>query len=261
MIRVLIVDDAPLAREGIRLRLQDEPNIEVVGEAADGPTAVAAAHALVPDLIFLDVQMPGLDGFQVLERLADVHLPAVILVTAFESYAIKAFESHALDYLLKPIDGRRFRDALDRARRAVSHADELQRLHQRIADLLHAYGHESAAATPETPAVVPQFLTRVAVKDRNRFLLLNVGEVHFIESAGDYVRLNARGRSFLVRMTLSELERRLDPRSFARIHRSTIVNLDRVTEIAPQVSGDFDVVLNDARVLRMSRSYRDRLLS
>jgi two-component system LytT family response regulator len=238
MIKALIVDDEPLAREGIRARLIGEPDIEVVGEAADGFEAVAAIASLAPDLLFLDVHMPGLDGFEVLRRLP-TPVPAVVLVTAYDSYAVRAFEAQALDYLLKPINGARFGEVLGRVRRTLLP----------VADSRGPRAHSPAA-----------HLARFPVKDRDRFLLLKPEQVDWIHSAGNYAELHARGRSFLVRMTMSDLEEKLDPARFVRIHRSTIVNLDRVSEIRPELHGEFEVVIEGGTKLRLSRRYRDRLL-
>jgi two-component system LytT family response regulator len=238
MIRALIADDEPLAREGIRVMLADLADIDVVGEAADGVEAVAAIENLAPDLLFLDVQMPGIDGFEVLRRLPAA-VPAVVLVTAYDRHAVKAFEAQALDFLLKPISTTRFGEVIGRVRRSLAQTAE-PRL--------------SRAVSP--PAHLPRF----PVKDRERFLLLKPEEVEWIHSAANYAELHARGRSFLVRMTMSELEERLDPARFVRIHRTTIVNIDRVSEIQPEHHGEFQVVLQDGAKLRLSRRYRDRLL-
>jgi two-component system LytT family response regulator len=234
MIRTLIVDDAPIVREGIRLLLAAEKDIEVVGEAADGHEAVSAITDLEPDLTFLDVQMPGLDGFQVMEQCAGRSMGAVIFVTAYDNYALRAFEVNALGYLLKPIAPRHFHAALARAR--------------------HLVGADAPAAR-NAPG-----LPRLVVKDHDRFILLRHEDVDWISSAGDYVHLHAAGRSYLVRKTMSELEETLTPRNFARVHRTSIVNVDRIKEIKPLPQGDFVVKLHDGTVLRMSRSYRDRLL-
>ena len=278
MIRVLVVDDEPLAREGIKVRLEREADMEVVGEAADGPEAVAAITTLHPDLVFLDVQMPGMDGFEVVERVAGVHLPVIVFATAYDEYALRAFEVHALDYLLKPVTARRFEEALRRARTEVGRGMERE-THRRLVELLDAWRSAAtvSAATHALPPEPPQqqqppppapqalhgggaYLTRLVVRDGERFLLLRAEEIDWVESAANYVRLHARGTSYLVRATMAELERRLDPSRFTRIHRSTIVNTDRIREIRPEWHGDFDVVLTTGKALRLSRSYRDRLL-
>jgi two-component system LytT family response regulator len=253
-IRTLIVDDEPLAREGLRVRLSREADVDIVGEAIDGDSAIEAIHALTPDLVFLDVQMPGLGGFDVLERVSGTHLPVVIFVTAYDQYALKAFDVHALDYLLKPFSDARFAQALDRARQAVtsSASDADRDVDRRVAALLAA----RADAKP-----VKTWLTRLPVKDRDRFLLLRVEEITWIEAAQNYVQIHARKHEFLVRCTMADLESQLDPAKFSRIHRSALVNLDRIREIRPAWHGDFDVILEDGTQLKLSRHYRDRLLT
>jgi two-component system LytT family response regulator len=236
MIRTLIIDDAPLVREGIRLLLEPEKDIEIIGEAADGPTAVACIAQLRPDLIFLDVQMPNFDGFEVLERAASPTC-AVIFVTAYDDYALRAFEANAVGYLLKPITPKLFQSALHRARQLLSSGSPGDGV--------------KTAARP---------LPRLVAKDHGRFVLLRPEEVDWITSAGDYVEFHTRGRTFLVRQPISELEETLDPHMFVRIHRTTIVNVDRIQEIEPLAQGDFSVKLEGGTLLRLSRSYRARLL-
>jgi two-component system LytT family response regulator len=237
-ITAVIVDDESLARDAIRLRLQDEPDISVVGEAADGTEAVELVRSRQPDLLFLDVQMPAMDGFAVIEKVSAVHLPVVVFVTAHDHYALKAFETHALDYLLKPFTASRFHAALNWARLEVAKRRQ---------------SSERSAG--------PGYLVRVAVKRDQRIVLVSVADVDWFESAANYVRLHTRGTSDVVRTTMSDLERQLDPARFARIHRSTIVQLDRIDDIIAAWHGDFDVTLRDGTVLRLSRNYRERVLS
>jgi two-component system, LytTR family, response regulator len=249
MIRVLIADDESLARDGIRLRLRDAPDVEVVGEAGDGPEATRRVKALKPDLLFLDIQMPGFDGFEVLRRVAPVHLPAVIFATAYDRYALQAFETHAVDYLLKPFGSARFNEALQWARHTLGREEALEAAHRRTAGIIEP-----------APAPGGGYVRRLAVKDGRRFLLVKVEDVDWIEAALNYVELHSRGRSYLIRTTLTELCETLDPAMFARIHRSTVVNLDRVKEITLGDGGDFVVWLQDGAGLRLSRGYRERLL-
>lgn len=227
MIRTVIVDDEPLARQGIRLRLEKQKDIEVAGEAADGPAAVQLVREVRPDLLFLDVQMPGMSGFDVLAEIADVHVPVVVFVTAHDQYAIRAFDVNAVDYLLKPFTQERFDEALARARRDL--------------------------ATTEP-------LSRLVVRTRDVYVILKAEEIEWLEAAANYVGVHARGKSFLIRSTISNLEEKLDPRRFARIHRSTIVNIDRVAEIRSDAHGDYEVTLTSGKLLRMTRNYSDRLL-
>jgi two-component system LytT family response regulator len=250
MIRALIADDEALARDGIRLRLRDAADVEVVGEAGDGPEAARRIKLLKPDLLFLDIQMPGYDGFEVLRRVAPVHLPAVIFATAYDRYALQAFETHAVDYLLKPVGNARFAEALQWARHTLGREEALEAAHQRTAGIIE----------PVAPSASSGYVRRLTVKDGRRFLLLKVEDVDWIEAALNYVELHSRGRSYLIRTTLTELYETLDPAMFARIHRSTVVNLDRVKEITLGDGGDFVVWLQDGAGLRLSRGYRERLL-
>ena len=233
MIRALIVDDEPLARRGIRLRLAEHADIEVVGEAEDGPAASRLITSLLPDLVFLDVQMPGMSGFDVLADVADIHLPVIVFVTAYDQYAVNAFEVRAIDYLLKPFTKERFDEAVRRARNDL------------------ASGTRPAAEL---------LTTRITVRKGDRYLLVKIDEIDWLEAAGNYVEVHARGNEYLIRATLGSLERRLDPERFVRIHRSTIVNADRVAEIRSDAHGDFDVTLAGGKVLRMTRNFAGRLM-
>lgn len=260
MIRALIIDDEMLAREGVRVLLRQATDVEIVGEASDGPTAVKAIKKFSPDLLFLDVQMPGFDGFEILERVSSDYLPAVIFVTAHDAYAVRAFESRALDYILKPINGKRFQETLQRVRLKLAMEEALDKAHKNVADLLRSREHLRAEMADGVAPTKTSSMQRFAVKDRDRFLLLKSGEIDWIESAANYVQLHARGRSFLLRMTMNELEGELDSSLFVRIHRSTIVNIERIVEIKPTWHGDFEVILQDATSLRLSRAHRHRLL-
>lgn len=249
-IRALIVDDEPLARQGIRVRLEREPDIEVIGEAEDGPSAVDAILRLRPDLLFLDIQMPGFDGFEVLARVAHTYVPTVVFVTAYDQHALRAFAVHALDYLLKPIAHRRFKESLRRARTQLARHDEPAAV-ERLRGLV-----EEREAPPERSA----FAVRFTVRDGDRFILLRTADIDWIESAANYLRLHVGAKAYQLRMTMAEVEGKLDPHQFARIHRSAVVNLDRVASINPNWQGEYDVLLTSGVRLRLSRSYRDRLL-
>jgi two-component system LytT family response regulator len=234
MIRTIIADDEPLAREGLRIRLGAERDIEIVGETADGPATVEATKRLLPDLLLLDIQMPGMTGLQVIEQLARHHLPRIVFITAHDRYAIKAFEFHAVDYLLKPVANARLQDALERVRRDLDGEGQSA---ARVAALLN-----DDARTPSVERT-----RHWAVKDGDRFLLLRAEEVDWIEASANYIRFHARGRDFLMRGTLSTLVNSLDPARFARIHRSAVVNLERVQEIRREWHGDYEVVLTTSR--------------
>ena len=242
--RVLIVDDEPLACERLRMLLAGERDITIVAECHDGRAAVAAIQHLAPDLVFLDVQMPEMDGFAVLEALREP--PVVIFVTAFDQFAIRAFEVCALDYLLKPFDRERFGKALWRGR-AEYERRSVSDLGARMQSLLAELRGRK------------RYLDRIVVRAGGRVLFLRVDELDWIEAAGNYVRLHSGVEEYLYRETLSRMEAALDPVRFARIHRSSIVNVERIKELHPLFRGDYTVVLRDGRELTLSKAYRERL--
>lgn len=247
VIRALVVDDEPLAREGVKLHLGRETDVVIAGEAADGRRAASMIMSLKPDLVFLDVQMPILDGFQVVEAVAPAYLPTIVFVTAYDQYAIRAFEIHAIDYLLKPFTPERFRTAMNKAREEISargSQDSRRRLLELIAERAGPAAH----------------LQRFVIKSGEGYRLVPAVDVASFEAQGNYVRLRTGAGHHLLRITMAELEKRLDPKRFARIHRSTMVNIDRIKEITPAWHGDFEVLLTDGQKLRLSRNFRDRLL-
>ncbi len=247
MIRTLIVDDEPLGRQRIRHLLDREDDVAVIDECANGEEAVAAIGKHTPDLVFLDVQMPVLDGLAVLEAVGAAQMPVVIFVTAYDQYALQAFDVHALDYLLKPFDRERFQKALDRARVHLRRQG-IDALNQRLHALLDDYqAHRLAAAT---------YLKRLAVKTGGQVFFLNVEEIDWIEAAGNYAGLHLKEKTHLIRETMSDLEARLSPELFLRIHRSTIVNLDRIKTLEPVSNGEYVLTLYDGTRLATSRSYR-----
>jgi two-component system LytT family response regulator len=245
-IRVLIVDDEPLAREGIEMRLRSEPDFEVVGECRNGREAVAAIAREAPDLVFLDIQMPRMDGFAVIDAVGAQSMPQVIFVTAYDEHALRAFTVHALDYLLKPIDGARFREALARARDRVrgKNLEAVAAQLQRMMASLKSDG---------------EYLERLSIKSAGRIVLLPVEEIDWIEAADNYVQVHVGKTSHLLLATLSGLEGKLDPRRFLRVHRSAIVNLSRVKELQPMFHGEYRVILQDGAQLTSGRSYSKNL--
>ncbi|MGE5315285.1 MAG: LytR/AlgR family response regulator transcription factor [Acidobacteriota bacterium] len=254
-IRTLIIDDEPHAREGIRLRLKRFSDIEVIGEAASGADAASAINRLAPDLVFLDIQMPGMNGFEVLTHVTASPMPIVIFVTAFDQYAIRAFEVHALDYLLKPIGEQRFAEALEAA------ASEMRKrnLEQYASRLRLAVSEYLGGAGTEEPRALqsaPRMLTRLLVRTKDQISLIEAPEIHWIESAGDYVYVHTHQQKHLLRETLQSLEERLDPQQFIRIHRSAIVRLDQIASLKANDHGDYDVLLKCGAHLKMSRTYR-----
>jgi two-component system LytT family response regulator len=245
-IRTLIIDDEPLARERLRKLLEDETEIEVIGECSDGREALAAIQEHTPDLIFLDVQMPELDGFSVLAALKSEKLPVVIFVTAHEKFALKAFEVHAVDYLLKPFDRERFQTALAHALNQIKR-EQTGALTERLSTLL-------ADLKPE--ATHPD---RIVVKADGRITFLKTDDIDWIEAADNYVNLRVGTESHLVRETMASLESRLPSKKFMRISRSTIVNIERIKELQPMFHGEYAVILRNGTRLTLSRSYRDKL--
>jgi two-component system LytT family response regulator len=243
--RALVVDDEPLARQRILHLLAKEPDFEVVGECANGVEAVTAIEDLEPDLVFLDIQMPELDGFGVIETLGTDRMPTTLFVTAFDQHAMKAFEVHALDYLLKPFDPERFHQALERARRWCSTAAE-ESPKQNLGPLMTGIREERP------------WLDRLLVRHGDRHVLVRTGAIQWIEAEDNYVRLHVEGTSFLLRQTMAGILGRLDPRQFRRIHRSAIVNLDCIKELQPWTSGDHLVIMRDGTKLTLSRTYREQ---
>jgi len=255
-LRVLVVDDEPLARERIAGLLEERADVELIAECANGREAVGVIRSEEPDVVFLDVQMPGMNGLEVLAALAPDPVPAVVFVTAYEAHAVQAFELHALDYLLKPFEDRRFEEALRRARARVDNRRLLSDFAERVAALLQDPGHPMGAVHPERPAVAYEApLEWLVVKDAERSVLLPVSRVDWIEAANYYSVAHAGTRTHVLRDSLAQLERSLGDR-FVRIHRSTIVNLDRVVEFQRLFHGDFAVILADGTDLKLSRTYR-----
>ena len=248
-LRTLIVDDEPLAREGVALALKSLRDVEIVGSCGDGPSAVRAIRELAPDLVFLDVKMPGLDGFAVISEIGADEMPAVIFLTAYEEHALRAFRVNAIDYLLKPIDAEALRKSVERARRRHAQ-DELGAWRGELRTLVDKLAQERPAADTAE---------RILVRTGGRVHVLDPREIDWVEAAGDYVTIHAAGKSHLVRDSLRSIEARLGARGFLRIHRSTLVKLSAIRELVAKDSGDHEVVLHDGTVLRSSRSYKDAL--
>jgi len=248
-IKVIVVDDEPPARRNLRALLAGIPDIELVKECGNGRDAVSSIRALEPDMVFLDVQMPEMDGFEVLEQLTDQPVPVIIFVTAYDQYALKAFEVSALDYLLKPFDDARFHKALTQARRQIEQQDSSE-LGRKLLTLM--------GAREIRPDASPRYLTRLMVKTAGRVIFIRAEEIDWVEAYDNYLRLHVGGKAHLLRQTMNELEAALNPEQFARIHRSTIVNLDRVKELQPHFN-EQRVVLKDGTELKLSRTRREWL--
>jgi len=245
-IRALIVDDEELARDRIASLLAEQNDVEVVGTCSDGPSAVEAIERERPDLVFLDVQMPGMDGFEVIESLDRDHVPAVVFVTAHDAHAIRAFEIHALDFLLKPFDQTRFEKALERARAQLSR-DKSSTIDSRLMSLLEELRDER------------KYPERLIVKSSGRVFFVRAEDIDWVEASGNYVKIHTKSEAHLLRESMKNMEAKLDPKVFVRIHRSAIVNIDRIKELEPWFHGEYVVIMRDGTRLTASRVFSDRL--
>ena len=254
-IRVMLVDYQALVRAGFRVLLESAPDIEIVGEAAGGVEAAELIRREKPDLAFLDVQMPGCDGFEALGKLEPALTPAVVFVTAYDEHALRAFDVNAVDYLLKPYDDARFAAALQRAKDEVRRrrTDSVNSRLTQLLDYLQQNG-ERAAPPKEEPAS-----DRILIKSSGEIFFLKAEEIDWIEAEGDYMKFHVAGRAHLMRETMARLEARLDPKRFIRIHRSTIVNFDRLRKLSPSFAGEYAVILHDGTKLKLSRGYHERI--
>jgi two-component system LytT family response regulator len=246
-IATIIVDDEPLARERVKRFLRDEPEIDIIAECGDGKDAVAKITELKPDLVFLDIQMPEKNGFDVIRSLNHKSMPAVVFVTAYDQYALQAFDVHALDYLLKPFTRERVHRAVSRAREQIE-GKKMGSLDERLITLIADLKSEK------------KYLERLVVKTTGRVFFLKTDEIDWIEAAGNYVKLHVGRDGHMIRETMNGIEAKLDPDKFLRIHRSTVVHIDRIKELHPMFSGDYAVILRDGTELALSRNYRERFL-
>lgn len=258
-IRVLIVDDEELARRGIRTRLARAGDVDIVGECASGREATRAIETLKPDLVFLDVQMPGVDGFGVVGAVGADRMPTTIFVTAYDQYALEAFEAAALDYLLKPIDDERFERAFERARCHLTERRESLLGRRLSAALAQAGLLGEPRAGASAPAADQASRARFLARRRGRLRLIGAEEIDWVEAAGDYVNLHVGSESHTLRESMGAMEAKLDPNRFVRIHRSTIVNVERIRELQPYSNREYVLVLENGTKLKLSRTYRDRL--
>ena len=262
-IRAIIVDDEELARRGIEIRLAAHTDVQIVGHCENGREALEAVAREKPDLMFLDIQMPGMSGFDVLARLPHESMPMIVFVTAFDRFALDAFEAQALDYLLKPINDTRFTQALERVRSfwrqksAIAQRDKLMELIAQTKGSAALDSEEiqrqlAAAVGPEYPEVLP-------IRDDNGTVRLDVARIDWVDAAGDYMCVHADGKTYVLRETMKSLEAILDPKIFQRVHRSTIVNIQRVRRLRPHTNGEYFLTLDDGQEIKLSRSYRDRV--
>jgi len=248
-IRTIIVDDVELARERVKILLGGDEEIEIIGEAANGREAVELIRKLAPDLVFLDIQMPKTDGFEVIATIGVENMPAVVFVTAYDEFALKAFDAGAVDYLLKPFDEERLKTAVARAKREIRReipAGEIEEKFRRLLSEIRA---------------APKYLKRLPVKQKDGTTLVLTDDIDWIAAAGHYLELHTEHKTYLIREKISEIETKLDPENFVRIHRSIILNIDRIKSLHPLFNGDHLVILKDGTELNLSRTYHEKLIA
>ena len=260
-LKALIVDDESLARKGLRLRLDEIDAVEIVDECVNGREALNRIAEVRPDLVFLDIQMPGMSGFDVVAKMQQDNMPLIIFVTAFDEYAIDAFNVHAVDYLLKPIELERLQEAVDRARSHKA-ADGAVTDKQRLLELIISItgkSENSIAQLLKDHTGVKSYPDKIAIKDSGETTLVETQDIDWVDAAGDYMCIHANNETHVMRITMKELEDQLDPAQFQRVHRSTIVNLNRVTKVCAHMNGEFHLILNNGASIKMSRSYKEKV--
>ena len=257
-IRTILVDDEPLAIQGLELRLQAFDDVDIIARCQNGREAISAIKTNKPDLVFLDIQMPGFDGFSVVQGLMEVEPPLFVFVTAYSDHALRAFEAQAVDYLMKPVEESRLADTLERVRQRLADrrgSQEADKLKEVLAEVAPDAAAEMADGGDAVAA--NRFEKMINIKDRGQIFRVDVDTIELIEAAGDYMVINTGDNSLVLRETMKDLEKRLDPRRFQRVHRSTIVNLDLVKQVKPHTNGECFLVLNSGASVKVSRSYRD----
>ncbi|MCW4461846.1 LytTR family DNA-binding domain-containing protein [Sphingomonas sp. BT-65] len=257
-IRTILVDDEPLAIQGLELRLQAHDDVEIIDKCQNGREAIRAIKTHKPDLVFLDIQMPGFDGFSVVQGLMEVEPPLFVFVTAYSDHAIRAFEANAMDYLMKPVDEARLADTLERVRQRLTEkrgVEEVEKLKEVLAEVAPETAEEFAADSGEVSS--SRYEKLINIKDRGQIFRVDVDTIEVVEAAGDYMCIKTADNTLVLRETMKDLEKRLDPRRFQRVHRSTIVNLDQVKQVKPHTNGECFLILDSGSQVKVSRSYRD----
>lgn len=258
-IRTILVDDEPLAIQGLELRLAAHDDVEIIDKCSNGREAIRSIKTHKPDLVFLDIQMPGFDGFSVVQGLMEVEPPLFVFVTAYSDHAIRAFEAQAADYLMKPVEESRLADTLDRIRQRLTEKRgqaEVEKLKEVLAEVAPEAAGDMAASSEDQPAA-SRFEKLINIKDRGQIFRVDVDSIERIDAAGDYMCIYTGDNTLILRETMKDLEKRLDPRRFQRVHRSTIVNLDLVKQVKPHTNGECFLVLDSGASVKVSRSYRD----
>ena len=255
-IRTLLVDDEKLAIQGLQLRLEKHEDVEVIGTCANGREAIRAIKTEKPDLVFLDIQMPGFDGFSVVKGVMEIEPPLFVFVTAYEEHAIRAFEANAVNYLMKPVDEDKLADTLDRVRTRLAEKRSAEEA-KKLQDVLAEIAPDAIENMPVEDENAGRYERMINIKDRGQIFRVDVDTIEHIEAAGDYMCIYTGDNSLILRETMKDLERRLDPRVFQRVHRSTIVNLNQVRQVKPHTNGECFLVLDSGAQVKVSRSYRD----
>lgn len=259
-IRTILVDDEPLAIQGLQLRLQKHEDVEIVETCSNGREAIRAIKTHKPDLVFLDIQMPGFDGFSVIQGLMEVEPPLFVFVTAYSDHAIRAFEAQAVDYLMKPVEEDRLADTLDRVRNRLAEkrgAEEAGKLKEVLAEVAPDAVDQVGAGVGDDAHNSNRYEKLINIKDRGQIFRVDVDSIEKIDAAGDYMCIYTGDNTLILRETMKDLEKRLDPRRFQRVHRSCIVNLDQVRQVKPHTNGECFLVLESGSQVKVSRSYRD----
>ncbi|QNM82018.1 response regulator transcription factor [Sphingomonas sabuli] len=259
-IRTILVDDESLATQGLQLRLEAHDDVEIVATASNGREAIRQIKTHKPDLVFLDIQMPGFDGFSVIQGLLEVEPPLFVFVTAYSDHAVKAFEAQAVDYLVKPVDEDRLAATLDRVRQRLSEkrsVEDAERFKEALEEHAPAAAEELADGSGGEPHAANRFEKMINIKDQGQIFRVDVDTIERIDAAGDYMCIQTGDNTLILRETMKDLEKRLDPRRFQRVHRSTIVNLDLVRQVKPHTNGECFLVLDSGAQVKVSRSYRD----
>ena len=259
-IRTILVDDEPLAIQGLELRLQSHDDVEIVEKCQNGREAIRAIKTHKPDLVFLDIQMPGFDGFSVVQGLMDVEPPLFVFVTAYSDHLLKAFDAGAVNYLMKPVDESKLADTIERVRQRLFEkrgAEEVEKLKEVLAEVAPDAAADIAGDVTAPDLSSNRFEKLINVKDRGQIFRVDVDTIEIVEAAGDYMCIKTADNTLILRETMKDLEKRLDPRRFQRVHRSTIVNLDQVKQVKPHTNGECFLVLGSGANVKVSRSYRD----
>ncbi len=260
-IKVMLVDDEPLAVQGLTLRLEEFQEVSIIGTAANGREAIRDIRALNPDLVFLDIQMPGIDGLGVVRALLGSDMPMFVFVTAYDKYAIEAFEANALDYIVKPVEEERLKDAIHRARETMKSKSAVGRESQ-LVEMLSSFNEDERNRIKELLddpdwSEKNRYPEKMSFKDGSKVIVLNADEIDWIDAAGDYMCVHAGGKTHIIRETMKALEARLDPSRFQRVHRSAIVNVNKVKELHPHSNSEYFLILEGGQELKLSRSYKD----